>query len=155
MKKPTSNENNNNTRNQWKKHISSNATKLSITTDTTDNVLTITNTDHKLEKSIRVATDQTLENGKKVTKRFINPYEDFNRYVGPPHSDHPFFSTLLFDVMESQKNHGGNDLNFQHFMKDHAKLEYIIAMPYSFTAKAYELAVLHVKDNRKYTYISC
>ena len=89
MKKPTSNENNNNTRNQWKKHISSNATKLSITTDTTDNVLTITNTDHKLEKSIRVATDQTLENGKKVTKRYINPYEDFNRYVGPPHCDHP------------------------------------------------------------------
>ena len=105
-------------------------------------------------KSIHVATDQTLADGTKVTKRFINPYEDFNRYVGPPHSDHPYFSTLLLEVMESQKNHGGNDLNFQHFMKDHAKLEYIIAMPYSFTAKAYELAVLHVKDNRNYTYMS-
>ena len=56
--------------------------------------------------------------------------------------------------MESQKRYGGNDHNFQHNMKDHAKLEYIITMPYSFTAKAYELAVLHVKDNRKYTYMS-
>ena len=64
--------------------------------DTTDNVQTITNTDPNIVKSIRVATDQTLADGTKVTKRFINPYDHFNRYVGPPHSDHPFFSMLFF-----------------------------------------------------------